>query len=46
MPEFKDYMKANLELANDLEALIRDFVNYGAAKQTFEELARKLEIPT
>jgi hypothetical protein len=42
--EFKDYVKANYELATDLEALIRNFVNYGEAKQKFERLGEKLEI--
>jgi len=43
-PEFRDYVKANYELATDLEALIRDFVNYGEAKGKFEQLGRKLEV--
>ena len=43
-PAFKDYVKANYELATDLEALIRDFVNYGEAKQEFERLAEKVDI--
>lgn len=42
--EFKDYVKANYELATDLEALIRDFVNYGEAKDKFERLGQKLEV--
>ena len=42
--EFKNYVKANYELATDLEALIRDFVNYGEAKQKLDRLAEKLEI--
>lgn len=42
--EFKDYVKANYELATDLEALIRDFVNYGEAKDKFERLRGKLEV--
>jgi len=42
--EFKDYVKANYELAVDLEALIRDFVNYGEAKGKFERLRDKLEV--
>ena len=41
---FKDYVKANYELATDLEALIRDFVNYDDAKDKFERLGRKLEV--
>jgi hypothetical protein len=42
--EFRDYVKANYELASDLEALIRDFVNYGEAKDKFERLGRKVEV--
>ena len=42
--EFKDYVKANYELSTDLEALIRDFVNYGEAKEKFERLERKVEV--
>jgi len=42
--EFKDYVKTNYELATDLEELIRDFINYGEAKQKAERLGSKLEI--
>jgi hypothetical protein len=42
--EFKDYVKANFELATDFEALIRDFVNYGEAKEKVEHLGGKLEV--
>jgi len=41
---FKDYVKANYELATDLETMIRDFVNYGEAKENFERLGEKLEV--
>lgn len=41
---FKDYVKANYELATDLESMIRDFVNYGEAKDKFERLGEKLEV--
>jgi uncharacterized protein YfaS (alpha-2-macroglobulin family) len=41
---FKDYVRVNYELATDLEALIRDFVNYGEAKRKFERLGDKLEV--
>ena len=44
-PEFKDYVKANYELATDLEALIRDFVDYGNTKEKSERLGTKLEPP-
>jgi hypothetical protein len=42
--ELRDYVKANYELATDLEALIRDFVNYGEAKEKFERLGRKVKV--
>ena len=40
-PPFTDYVKANADLATDLEALIRDFVDYASAKEKFESLASK-----
>jgi hypothetical protein len=43
-PAFTDYVKANSELATDLEAVIRDFVNYGSDKEKFESLGSKLEV--
>ena len=42
--EYHDYVKANYELASDLEALVRDFVNYGEAKQKYERLGAKREV--
>jgi hypothetical protein len=42
-PEFKDYVKANYELATDLEALIREFVDYSNAKEKVEGLGTRLE---
>jgi hypothetical protein len=42
--EYKEYVKANYEVAADLEALIRDFVAYGEAKQKMERLGERLEI--
>jgi len=42
--DFKDYVQMNCEIATNLEELIRDFVNYGEAKQKLERLAEKLEI--
>jgi hypothetical protein len=44
MQQFKDYVKANYELATDLEALIRDFVDYGNAKDKYESLGSRLEL--
>jgi len=43
-PQFKDYVKANYDLAMDLEALIRDFVNYGEAKDKTERLGKRLDV--
>jgi hypothetical protein len=42
---FKDYVQINYELSTELEALIRDFVNYGEAKEKAEHLSLKREIP-
>ena len=44
MPAFKDYVKANYALATDLEALIRDLVDYANAKENFETLGSKSEV--
>ena len=44
LAEFQDYVKANYELASDLEALIRDYANYGAAKGEVERLGESLEL--
>jgi hypothetical protein len=42
LPAFQDRVKANYELAADLEALIRDFVNYGEARGKFDLLGHKI----
>ncbi len=42
--EFKDLCEANLDIANNLESLISDFVNFGKAKARYEELKSKLEL--
>lgn len=42
--EFRDLCEANLDIANNLEGLIRDFVNFGNAKARYEELKEKLEL--
>ena len=39
--DFKDYVQMNCELATNLEELIRDFVNYGEAKQKLERSCRE-----
>jgi len=44
MSEFRDYVRANYELSRDLEALIRDFVDYDNAKQELARLGDKLEV--
>lgn len=41
---FKDYVVANYDLANQLAALINDFVDYGKSKDKFENLGDKLEV--
>ena len=38
LPAFQDFVKANYRLTADLEALIRDSVDYGKAKEKFEGL--------
>ena len=43
-PAFTDYVKANSALATDLEAVIRDYVDYGSDKEKFESLGSKLEV--
>jgi len=42
-PEFRDYARASYELASDMEALVRDFVTYGEAREKIDRLSRKLE---
>jgi len=44
LDEFKEYINTNYDLATDLEALIRNFVDYGNAKEKYEDLGRTLEI--
>lgn len=44
MQTFRDYVKANYEIATDLEALIRDYANYGQHRENLERLSKKLEI--
>jgi len=44
MQEFKDLVESNLDIAKNLEGLIRDFVNFGNAKGRYEELRQKLEL--
>ena len=44
-PVYHEYVKANGEMAADLSGLISDFVSYDEAKQKFEDLTRRLEVP-
>lgn len=44
MQPFKDYVVANYNLANQLSALITDFVDYGSTKDKFEKLGDQLEV--
>lgn len=41
-PEFKEYARANYDLATDLEALIHDFVNYAEAKEKMDQSQKKI----
>jgi hypothetical protein len=40
MPKFQDYVRANDQLATDLEALIRDFVNTEVPRRTLSVFLR------
>jgi cytochrome c-type biogenesis protein CcmH/NrfF len=44
-PQYQQYLKSNAEVARNLSALVRDFVEYGKTKTTMEALERKLEVP-
>jgi hypothetical protein len=43
-PEYRECVKAHYELASNLEALIRDFVSYGEAKEKLERMQSKVEV--
>ena len=43
--EFKDYVEANADLADELSGLVADFVDYGKTRQRLADLAKKLELP-
>lgn len=45
MADYKDYLEANADYAEDLAAMIGDFVDYGKSKQRMERLGVKLEVP-
>ena len=42
--EYKDYLEANADVANELFSLISDFVNYGNSKNRMQRLGIKLEV--
>jgi hypothetical protein len=42
---FPEYVAANADLASDLAQLLSDYVEYGQAKQTVEELSFELGLP-
>jgi len=46
LEEYRDYLEANSDYANDLAAMIGDFVDYGNSKQRMERLGAKLEVPS
>ena len=43
--EYKDYLETNSDVSEQLAGLIRDFVDYGNAKNRMERLNAKLELP-
>lgn len=42
---YRDYTRANYELASETATVISDFVSYGKAKSKAESLEKKLELP-
>ncbi|MHB1021727.1 MAG: hypothetical protein ACYC0Z_04915, partial [Acidobacteriaceae bacterium] len=46
LPAYRDYTRANYELANETATVISDFVAYGRAKSKATSLEKKLELPT
>ncbi len=42
--KFKEHVRSNYDLAVDLEALIRDFVDYGNAKERFDRIVEDKEV--
>lgn len=45
MPPYRDYLKANAEMATNISDLIRDYVAYGHSKDQYERLGQRLETP-
>ena len=46
MGPYKDYAAANADLAASLSETVADFTKYAQVKTKFENLSRKLELPT
>jgi len=44
-PQYQQYVKSNAEVAANLAALVKDFVEYGKTRTTLEAYERKLEVP-
>lgn len=43
-PAYRDFVKANYELATRTAEIVSDFVEYGSTKAKFERLEQKLEV--
>ncbi len=43
-PVYKDYVRANYDLATEAAAIVGDFVEYGKTKAKFEKLGQSLEV--
>ena len=46
MPEYKDYVRANYDVMTRAHDAISDFVEYGEARTTADDLEQKLELPS
>lgn len=44
-PAYRDYLRANSEMATDIAGLIKDYHAYGEHKAAYERLGQKLETP-
>jgi len=44
IPEYKDYVSANYDLAKELAALITDYVDYGKHEAEYQRLQEKLQV--
>ena len=43
-PEYREFVTANTEMANELASLITDFVDYGQSRAKYDRLKIKLEV--